>query len=442
VLRILIISDHADPLAKIGSKEAGGQNVYVANIAALLAKLGHGVDVYTRWDSASKREVVQPAPHFRVIRVKAGPKKYIPRDTFLSVVDEFVDNVKQRIAQEHIGYDIVFSHYWFSGVAGLRLARYYGIPQTHIYHSIGQIRRSALEQFSPGGVDKEFFAIRASWEQRIARQSRSLIATSPMERDNIVRLFGVERDKIAVIPIGVDTEVFRPYRTTQLRHRLAGHKRPIVLYVGRLEWAKGVSTLIKAMKKIVTMRPGAQLWVIGGGDTRGTQQLDLAERRRLTKEAVELGLEGNVQFLGAKRQSEVARYYAAADVCVMPSYYESFGIVPIEAMACGTPVVASRTGAAPFTIKEGVTGYLVTPRDADELATKLATVIECGKDAYRLATRRRALEKFSWLRIAGYIADHLSGICGVDTGQISKASTKKPILGVSERSIQEMASAH
>src|SRR5688572_5237410 len=148
-MRVLMISDHADPLAKIGTKETGGQNVYVMNIASLLAKHGIFVDVYTRWDRATKQEVVQVQPGFRVIRVKAGPKSYMPRDDFLRVIDEFIKRVKTRVEREHLKYDAIFSHYWFSGIIGLELSRVYGLPQTHVYHSIGQMRFETLKNFAP-----------------------------------------------------------------------------------------------------------------------------------------------------------------------------------------------------------------------------------------------------------------------------------------------------
>lgn len=422
-MRVLMISDHADPLAKIGTKETGGQNVYVLNIATLLAKLGVKVDVYTRWDRATKQEVVEVQPNLRVIRVKAGPKSYMPRDDFLRVTDEFTRRVKQRIERESLKYDCIFSHYWFSGIIGLDIAQAYGLPQTHIYHSIGQMRYEALQDGQPHDANYLFFKTRSDWEQRIARESTSIISTSPMERDDIVRIFGVSPDKISVIPVGVDTVQFRPYHTRTIRKRLGlPTNNPIILYAGRLEWRKGIGTLVQALSELGQQWAESTLYIIGGGSTKPSKRLDSDELSRLHQIIKELGLKNRVHFLGAKPQTQMAAYYAAADVCVVPSYYEPFGIVPIEAMACGTPVIASRIGGMQFTVEDGITGYLALPRCPIDLAGKIEIVLERGKAAYAEAARHRILHHFAWPSIAQDTAAHLSKITGLVKNDI-KAQT-------------------
>lgn len=403
-MRILMLSDHADPLAKVGSKESGGQNVYVMNTAALLARNGHKVDVYTRWDARSKQEVVQVRPGFRVIRVLAGPKGYMPRDEFLNVTDEFAARIQERIAAEEIHYDVIFTNYWFSGVIGLKLAALYDLPLTHVYHSIGQIKYETLKQVHPEEVNEQLFAVRAEWEKRIAQQANSIITTSPVEQSDIVRLFGVARKKVVCIPVGVDTQLFKPRSPRWCRQKLKlPTDKPIVLYVGRLEWRKGVATLIRAMQYL----GDAGLYIVGGGTSKATRALDSGEQTRLQGIAKELGLSRRVHFVGAKPQAKLALYYGAADVCAVPSYYEPFGIVPIEAMSCGTPVVASKTGGMRFTVHEGRTGHLVEPHNATALADKLARVLKKGKDAYAPAARAHAMEQFSWPKIAQNISAHL-----------------------------------
>ncbi len=407
-MRILMISDHADPLAQIGTKETGGQNIYVMNIASLLAKLGMTVDVYTRWDRATKQEVVEVQPGFRVIRVKAGPKSYMPRDEFLSVTDEFIHRIKQRIGREKLEYDVIVSHYWYSGVIGLSLAQAYGLPQTHIYHSIGQMRFATLKKFEPQDADYLFYKMRDDWERRIAQESTSIISTSPFERDDIVRLFEVSPEKIMVIPVGVDTTLFRPYRQKNLRKRLGlPTDSRIILYAGRLEWRKGIETLVRAVGELAKKQPDIELYLIGGGSTKTAKQLDAGERERLHKVIQELDLKHRIRFLGARPQTQMAMYYAAVDVCAVPSYYEPFGIVPIESMASGTPVVASRTGGMQYTVEDGVTGLLAEPHDHLDLADKLDLVLQNGKAAYTEAARRRALDYFFWPEIARIAATHL-----------------------------------
>ena len=417
-MRILMVSDHADPLAKIGTKDAGGQNVYVMNMATMLAKLGVKVDVYTRWDRATKQEVVQVQPNFRVIRVKAGPKAYMPRDNFLDITGEFTSHIKQRIEREALTYDVIFTHYWFSGIIGLELSRTFGWPMSHVYHSIGQMRFEALQNFKPQDADAAFFKTRGDWERRIAHEAAGIISTSPNERDDIVRLFDVPADKISVIPVGVDTVQFRPYTTKMIRKKLGlPTDKHIVLYAGRLEWRKGIGTLVQAIGDLREKWQDIALYIIGGGSTKASKHLDTDEMGRLMALIHELGIQDRVHFLGAKPQTQIAQYYAAADVCAAPSYYEPFGIVPIEAMACGTPVVASRTGGMQFTVSDGVTGHLAMPRCPIDLGAKIDTVLKNGKHHYAQAARHRILHHFAWPSVGRSVAAHLSELAGKTTIQ-------------------------
>lgn len=421
-MRILMISDHADPLAKIGSKESGGQNIYVINIARLLAKKGHHVDVYTRWDQPTKQEIVRVQPGLRVIRVKAGPKGYMPRDDFFNIIPDFINQIQERITNEALSYDVVFTNYWFSGVIGLQIAKEYNLPLTHIYHSIGKIRYETLKDVQPQEIDADLFKTRSLWERRIAQESTSILTTSPVERADIQRLFGIDKSKITCIPIGVDLKLFKPRSHNSLRQKLGlPQDKSVILYVGRLELRKGIATLIRALEKIAD----AELFIVGGGAGKAAQKLDAIERNRLQEIADKLGLASRVHFLGAKSQSKVALYYAAADVCAVPSYYEPFGIVPIEAMACGTPVVASKTGGMRFTVIEDVTGHLAKPKDHDDLAAKLNTVLERGKEAYSQAARRYIQQYFSWPAIAKDTAEYLSSLILMKRGVSYEESTPR-----------------
>lgn len=414
-----MISDHADPLAKVGSKESGGQNIYVMNTASLLVRQGHKVDVYTRWDARSKQEVVQVRPGLRIIRVSAGPRGYMPRDSFLNIVGDFAARIKERMLAEEIQYDVVFSHYWFSGVIGLDIAKEYGIPQTHVYHSIGQIKYETLKKVHPEEVDDDLFRTRNAWEKRIAQECTSIITTSPVEQDDIVRVFGIPRKKTICIPVGVDTQLFKPRSQKWCRQKLKlVLDKPIVVYVGRLEWRKGIATLIRALNTLAD----AELYIIGGGSSKYTRTLDAAERERLQGIAKQLGITRRVHFLGAKPQQKLALYYGAADVCAVPSYYEPFGIVPIEAMSCGTPVVASDTGGMRFTVQESVTGHLAKPNDYAALAAKLARTLKNGKEAYATAAREHVLHYFSWPKIAAAIAEHLVSLQEGTYGSVKAAA--------------------
>lgn len=399
-MRILLISDHADPLEKPGSKEAGGQNVYVLNLANFLSKKGIKVDVYTRWDQATKNEVVSVLPDFRVIRVKAGPKAYMPRDSFINVVEEFTANVNARIAKEGLVYDIIHSNYWFSGIIGLKLAKLLNLPQVHVYHSLGQNRFNALKDFRSQQVNYVFYQTRLLWEKQIAKQVDGIITTSPIEQQEICKLFNIPIDKTVSIPIGVDTQVFKPMPKLRARKKLGMRPEgPILLYVGRIEWRKGIGTLISAMTLLDPRWRKSRLYIVGGGRSAAAKKMDQDECSRLHEMVEELKLDEQVFFLGPKNPGEIAPYYSAADVCVVPSYYEPFGIVPIEAMACGTPVVASRIGGLQYTVVDNLTGKLFKPKDAEDLASNLNEVLTKGKSFYGADARKNVVERFNWSKV-------------------------------------------
>ncbi|HPX94194.1 MAG TPA: glycosyltransferase [Candidatus Moranbacteria bacterium] len=402
-MRILLISDHADPLAEIGSKEAGGQNIYVFYLARFLSRLGIYVDVYTRWDRKNKKEVIKINSHFRVIRVEAGPKRYIPRDNFLDVLDEFVKNILKRVKKEKINYDIIHSNYWFSGLAGLKIKKKIKkhLPLVHVYHSIGQVRFNALKNYKLQDVNNELFKIREKSEKEIAQNADAIVATSPVDKNNISKFFKIGKEKIKVITIGIDKKIFRPINEKRAKKlvRFRGEAKNI-LYVGRIEWRKGIGTLIYALKKIVKYYPNTKLYVIGGGKSKSARKLEEAELERLQKIAAELQVENNIIFLGAKKQKHLCRYYSASDVCVVPSYYEPFGIVPVESMACGTPVIASRTGGLKYSVIDGKTGYLAEPRNYNDLANKIIEVLKKGKDFYKSNCLERIDKNFIWEKIA------------------------------------------
>ena len=409
-LRVLMISDHADPLAEVGGGGVGGQHVYVMNMGLALAQSGVHVDVYTRWDSAAKKEVVRVHPNLRVIRVEAGIRAYVPRDDFIGLIDEFVAGVRKNIERDQLRYDVLFTHYWYSGIIGMEVARAYRLPISHVFHSIGRARREALAIEDPTGVNDRFFAVRDQWEKRIAHDTTGIIATSPMERDDIVNLFGAPPGKFSVVPHGVDVELFKPRSKNVVREELGlPTDARLVLYVGRLERRKGVSTLLEAIRDLNDGPRPVDLCVIGDGLAPSAMRSD-DEAARLRRISDELGIADRVHFLGARSQAETARYFAAGDVCAVPSYYEPFGLVPVEAMACGTPVVASRTGGMRHTVDDGVTGHLVQPRSVADLSAKLRAVLDNGREFYAQAARDRVLRHFRWSMTVRETKRHLSDL--------------------------------
>lgn len=400
-MRILLISDHSDPLAKIGSKESGGQNVFVYYLAKHLAKKNIKVDVFTRWDQRNKRKIVNVTPNFRVIRIKAGPKAYLARDKFLHVLDEFVKNILTFVVLEPEPYDLIHSNYWFSGLAGLEIAKKLNLPLVHVYHSIGEIRFRVLKKFKLQKKDYFYFQKRAESEKIIAEKSTGIIATSTPEKHTILNLFKLDPKKVPVITIGVDRNVFSPIKQLRARKRLGlNETKKLLIYAGRIEWRKGIGTLLYSLKHILQTYPDAKLYVIGGARTAKLKKLEQAELDRQKQIINELGIENNVYYLGPKTHKRLRLYYNAADVCVVPSYYEPFGIVPLEAMACGTPVVASKTGGLSYSIKDGKNGYLAKPRNPQDLAEKILTVLTRGKASFTQNCLKTAKEKFDWEKIS------------------------------------------
>ncbi len=409
-MRIAMISDHADPLAEIGSKEAGGQNIYVYYVAKFLSELGHQVDVYTRWDQKNKKEVVQVNPQWRVIRVQAGPKSYVPRDSCLPLTDEFRDNIIKRIRQEKIKYDLIHANYWMAGLIGMALHYQYGIPLVYVYHSIGQVRLNVMRQYNQL-ADYVFYRQRLAAEKTIAHVATGIIATSPVEKQIIKQYFEVDSEKITVIPIGIDRTIFFPLTTQQARQQLQWDiTNKVVVFVGRLEWRKGIGTLVQAFANVIKAFPSAQLYIIGGAKTKLAVDQELNEQQRLQFIAEQLNISDHLHFLGARKQSELHLYYSAADICAVPSYYEPFGIVPIEAMACGTPVVASKAGGLKYTVVENETGLLAEPFQDKDLSKKLIQVLQKGKAYYTPKCLERIKNNFQWNQIAKKYDHYLKGL--------------------------------
>lgn len=399
-MRILLISDHADPLAEIGSREAGGQNIYVHNLSFFLSRLGVFVDVYTRWDNKDKSEVVKVNENYRVIRVKAGPKRYIPRDNFLELVDEFAINIMRRIEREKIQYNIIFSNYWFSAKIALKIEKKLKLPIIHLYHSIGKIRYETLKKLGLLKNNHLVFQERMKTELEIAMNCARIISTSPVEKKIIENIFNIDPDKICVIPIGVDINLFHPIKNKSLikidnRIDTATFNK-CILYVGRFERRKGIGTLLFAFNEILRKHPSSILIIIGGGKGKYQKEMDVEELKHYCRIVDELNINEKVKFLGPKKQKSLIKYYNIADVVVVPSYYEPFGIVPLEAMACGTPVVASNTGGLKYTVKDKLTGLLAKPRNYKDLAEKILKVLDKNKNCYSDNCVMRIEKKFTW----------------------------------------------
>lgn len=355
--RVAMFSVHSCPLATLGGRETGGMNVYVRELSRRLGDLGIDVDVYTRRQDPCYPTVVDFAERSRVIHLPAGPAAPYSKHRVWDHLPEFVDGVLDFMGSHSLQYDLIHSHYWLSGWVAMRLRPTLDLPVVHMSHTLGYPKNAAAQL--PWEQEP---SRRLQVERQVLRGSDALVAESPASKRHMIKHYDVDPVDVAVIPCGVDVERFRPQDKHRARADLSlPATAPILLFVGRLQPSKGIDTLLHAAAEIRRDQPDVCVLVVGGGlDDRDEQEA--AELDRLQRLGAELGL-NNVRYVKAQPQETLAQYYAAADVFVMPSHYESFGMVVLEAMACGTPVVGSDVGGLSYTIADGDSGLLVPAGD-------------------------------------------------------------------------------
>jgi D-inositol-3-phosphate glycosyltransferase len=400
--RIAMLSVHTCPLATLGGKETGGMNVYVRDLSRELVHRGHLVDVYTRSQDAeiphAGRRLAQGA---RLFHLPAGPEHPYDKNLVYEHLPEFVDGVLAQAAADHIRYDLIHSHYWLSGAVARDLRERWGIPVAHMFHTLGRMKNAVAQR-----PQEREASHRIAVETDVVGFAEALVAATPAEEEQLVRLYDADRAHVRVISPGVDTERFHPIPAAQARERIGlCPDRRIILFVGRIEPLKGIDNLLQAIAQIIDRRPALRdrLCVpIIGGDPDRIREAD--EMVRLQQMREELGVGDLVLFLGAKDQDMLQYYYSAAEAVVMPSDYESFGMVALEAMACGTPVIASDVGGLAFLVKQGRTGYRVPARDPAALAAKILRLLTDEGLRRRIGQRAACwAESYAWPRIADQI---------------------------------------
>lgn len=398
-LRIGMISEHASPLAHAGSVDAGGQNVYVSQVARALAAMGHHVDVLTRRDDPALPAVVDVRPGMRVVHIDAGPPEFVPKEDLLQHMPAFT-RASRQLMQRSVGYDLIHANFFMSGSVGLALRHIFEVPLVMTFHALGLVRRE-----HQGSADT-FPAARIDIERRIVQGADRLIAECPQDRDDLVRLYGARTDAISTVPCGVDLSMFGPRDRAQARRRLGLREDEfVVLQLGRLVPRKGIDNVIRAVG-LMDRALQPRLLVVGGESVEPDERRT-PEIARLRAVARGAGVADLVTFTGRRDVAELPDYYAAADVFVTTPAYEPFGITPLEAMACGTPVVGSAVGGIQYSVVDGVTGYLVPPNQPPALAERLAWL--CSNPALRGALGRagmaRVRSQFTWERVASQLAE-------------------------------------
>jgi D-inositol-3-phosphate glycosyltransferase len=382
-MRIAMVSDHADPTAALGGADAGGQNVHVAALALGLARLGHLVTVYTRRTCPGQAPAVRLGPGVTVRRLTAGPEAPLPKDELLPHMAELGERLRRE--WRRCPPDVVHAHYWMSGLAALQGGAGTGVPVAQTFHALGTVkaRYQGAKDTSP--------ADRIDAERRIGLQCDQVIATCADEVAEL-QAMGIPRNLVSIVPCGVDTAVFTP--TGPCSRARPG--RPRLLMLGRLVERKGIEDAIAALARL----PRAEL-VVAGGPGRAELHAD-PEYQRLRGAARAHQVSDRVTFTGGVARERVPALLRSADVAVCAPWYEPFGIVPLEAMACGIPVVATAIGGLTDTVVPGRTGLLVPPRDPAALADAVASLLADPilRAAFGRAGRRRALHWYDWARVA------------------------------------------
>ena len=408
-VRIAMLSYHTCPLATLGGKDTGGMNVYVRDLARELGRRGVGVDVFTRSQDDHVPHVLHDLGFGnRVVHVPAGPETPVPKDTLADYLGEFVAGVEGFARNKGVRYDLIHSHYWLSGLAALDLRASWGMPMVQMFHTLAamknRVARSAEEAASSFRLDSE---------SRLLRDADCIVAATQAELAQFQWLYHADVRRVVVIPPGVDTSRFYPIPQDEAKEFVGVPcEQNMLLFVGRVEPLKGIDTLLEAVALLkqqgVLDRHPLCVAVIGGEPDADPERMS-EEMGRLKTLRSTLGIDDVVTFLGKRDQDTLQYYYSAALAVVVPSHYESFGLVALEAMACGRPVVASETGGLAFLVRDNETGFHVPAGDAPALADRLRRLVE--DEVLRTRLGRQASEyarSYSW----PLIADQILGLYG------------------------------
>lgn len=400
--RIALVSEHASPLAAAGGVDSGGQNVYVAAVACELSRRGIAVDVFTRRDNPLLPTTVVLRPGVRVIHVDAGPPQHLPKEALLPFMPAFSKVLREAFRSATPAYDCVHANFFMSAWAALQAARAENLPLVTTFHALGRVRR--LHQGDCDDFPDERFAI----EEALVRASHRIVAECPQDRSDLMDLYDGDAKRIDVVPCGYDPAEFRPIPRWSARKALGWSPDAfIVLQLGRLVPRKGIDVVIDAVGRLKREHATtAALYVVGGASER-PNPIATPEIGRLLECAVAADVAEDVHFVGRRDRHDLHRYFSAADVFVTTPWYEPFGITPVEAMACGTPVIGSAVGGIRTTVVDGVTGLLVPPRDSGALASALAVLAADRplRVAMGEAGRKRANALFTWSRVTEQLID-------------------------------------
>ena len=386
--RLAVLSFHTSPLAQPGTGDGGGMNVYVRELSSALARAGVDCDVYTRSWRKGLPDIVDVEPGFRVHHVPAGPEGPATIDDLVELVPEFTAGVRERLLDGNLP-DLIHANYWLSGLAGHVLKHELALPLASTFHTLARVKAEA-------DADHDGRRARAEAEAEVIGCSDAILALSTDEAVQLERLYGAVPHRVEIVPPGVDQRLFSPGDKAEARAALGLSADPVLLFVGRIQPLKGVDVAVRTLCKLDSA--SATLVVVGGPSGPEGE----AELERLRRLVVDCRLEGRVRFDPPHRHDDLTTYYRAADVCLMPSRSESFGLVALEAAACGTPVVAANVGGLATLVDPGVTGFLVEGRDPADYADHVAWLLDGPEAARAMGLRASAKARgYRWSITAG-----------------------------------------
>jgi D-inositol-3-phosphate glycosyltransferase len=394
-MRVAMISYHTCPLATLGGKDTGGMNVYVRELTRQLGQLGVHVDVFTRSQDEHVPHVLHDLGYGnRVVHIPAGPETPLAKEELARFIPEFAQQILHFADLKGLSYDLIHSHYWMSGIAAQDLKAKWGVPVIQMFHTLGLMKQRVARQ--PGEAEGEY---RLQGERQVMQMSERIVAATPAELAQLQWLYQLDTSKVVVIPPGVDLSRFYPIPPDEAKEVIGvAPCERVILFVGRIEALKGIDTLIQALASLRRKGLIVCLSVIGGEPEGGQAGSEMERLQDLCRQA---GLADLVAFLGKKGQDTLPYYYSAAEVVVVPSHYESFGMVALEAMACAAPVVVSQVGGLAYLVQDGVNGFSVPVDDAQALADRLALLLTDPQLRQELG--RRAAEsarEYAWENIA------------------------------------------
>lgn len=405
-LKIAMISIHSCPIGKLGGKDTGGMNVYIVEFARELGRKGHMVDIYTRVHQSEHEQLVNIGQNVRLIHLETGGDEEIPKMEIYPYLQKFAGDVENFRQSNDLHYHLLHSHYWLSGLVGTQLQTWWRIPHMVMFHTLGAVKNSI-------GIGEVEPALRIESERQVVGNCERIIAATEREKEDLIRYYGAPEQRISIIPCGINLDLFTPIDKEIARKNLDLDHQNVILFVGRIEPLKGLEQLLRALSQITGAK--TPILMIVGGDEHSQDEIQGLQRL-----ARELHIEDQVSFLGSVAQERLPMFYSAADICVIPSHYESFGMVALESLACGTSIVATDVGIMRHVTSNSNTGRLVTDNSPHHLATRISELLwQSDEQTQHALTRRAATAEFKWSNIANMMLHEYDRVIGDYSAQVS-----------------------